>query len=155
MYKDSTRTISVDYIPDMKTVLLILWRHRKLIVMVTAASMLVGLAIVLSLPKSYKASSIVMLSHNKADNSLDTFKDMTATGEFDEMTMQTEVKMLNSTSLALQTIKATGLDKIEEFGNGDVHEAQQSFSKRLGVSPQGQSRIIEITFWAENPELAA
>lgn len=155
MYKDSTRTISVDYIPDMKTVLLILWRHRKLIVMVTAASMLVGLAIVLSLPKSYKASSIVMLSHNKADNSLDTFKDMTATGEFDEMTMQTEVKMLNSPSLALQTIKATGLDKIEEFGNGDVHEAQQSFSKRLGVSPQGQSRIIEITFWAENPELAA
>ena len=94
-------------------------------------------------------------------NSYDAFVDL-------ENYLETQSKILQSETLALQTIKTLSLDRYPEFGgtpnavafahSGAVAKRPPilgAFLGRLSVKRVPNSRLIEVTFEAEDPQLAA
>jgi len=96
-------------------------------------------------------------------NSYDEFMDM-------ENYIETQTKILQSETLALQTIKSLDLAKYPEFGGTGanlpvpwVHGGAGSrrpailgaFLGRLSVKRVPNSRLVEVQFEAENPQLVA
>jgi succinoglycan biosynthesis transport protein ExoP len=94
-------------------------------------------------------------------NSYDAFVDM-------ENYLETQSKILQSETLALQTIKSLDLTRYPEFGGGPnvtawAHSGPApqrpailgAFLGRLTVKRVPNSRLIEVTFEAQDPQLAA
>jgi polysaccharide biosynthesis transport protein len=94
-------------------------------------------------------------------NSYDAFVDM-------ENYLETQSKILQSETLALQTIKSLDLTRYPEFGGGPSATAWShsgpapqrpsilgAFLGRLTVKRVPNSRLIEVTFEAQDPQLAA
>ena len=94
-------------------------------------------------------------------NSYDAFADL-------ENYLETQSKILQSETLALQTIKSLSLERYPEFGgtpnsvafahSGSVAKRPPilgGFLGRLSVKRVPNSRLIEVTFEAEDPQLAA
>jgi len=94
-------------------------------------------------------------------NSYDAFADL-------ENYLETQSKILQSETLALQTIKTLSLERYPEFGgtstavafahSGSVARRPAilgAFLGRLSVKRVPNSRLIEVTFEAEDPQLAA
>src|ERR1700719_4559548 len=94
-------------------------------------------------------------------NSYDAFVDL-------ENYLETQSKILHSETLALQTIKTLSLERYPEFGgdpktvafahSGSVAKRPAilgAFLGRLSVKRVPNSRLIEVTFEAEDPQLAA
>jgi polysaccharide biosynthesis transport protein len=94
-------------------------------------------------------------------NSYDAFVDM-------ENYLETQSKILQSETLALQTIKSLDLIRYPEFGGGPnmtawAHSGPApqrpailgAFLGRLTVKRVPNSRLIEVTFEAQDPQLAA
>ena len=94
-------------------------------------------------------------------NSYDAFVDL-------ENYLETQSKILQSETLALQTIKTLSLERYLEFGGTStavafVHSGSVAkrppilgaFLGRLSVKRVPNSRLIEVTFEAEDPQLAA
>src|SRR5580704_12054815 len=94
-------------------------------------------------------------------NSYDAFVDL-------ENYLETQSKILQSETLALQTIKTLSLERYPEFGgnpnavafahSGSVAKRPAilgAFLGRLSVKRVPNSRLIEVTFEAEDPQLAA
>jgi capsular exopolysaccharide synthesis family protein len=80
--------------------------------------------------------------------------------------IETQTKILQSETLALTTIKSLDLSRYAEFGGGSGSVAAHgpsasrpeilgAFLGRLGVKRVPTSRLIEVQFEAENPQLAA
>jgi succinoglycan biosynthesis transport protein ExoP len=94
-------------------------------------------------------------------NSYDAFVDL-------ENYLETQSKILESETLALQTIKSLDLTRYPEFGGGPnmtawAHSGPApqrpailgAFLGRLTVKRVPNSRLIEVTFEAQDPQLAA
>src|SRR3984957_12241050 len=94
-------------------------------------------------------------------NSYDAFVDL-------ENYLETQSKILQRETLALQTIKTLSLERYPEFGgapnavafahSGSVAKRPPilgAFLGRLSVKRVPNSRLIEVTFEAEDPQLAA
>jgi polysaccharide biosynthesis transport protein len=94
-------------------------------------------------------------------NSYDEFMDL-------ENYLETQSKILQSETLALQTIKSLNLERYPEFGGNPnapafAHSGVAArrpailgaFLGRLSVKRVPNSRLIEVTFEAEDPQLAA
>jgi capsular exopolysaccharide synthesis family protein len=95
------------------------------------------------------------------ENSYDAFEDM-------DNYLETQTKILQSETLALQTIKSMDLEKYPEFGGapgalafGQGGAATKrpailgAFLGSLSVRRVPNSRLIEVSFEAEDPQLAA
>jgi polysaccharide biosynthesis transport protein len=90
-------------------------------------------------------------------------------GEFEDMDsyLETQTKILESESLALQTIKSLDLGRYPEFGgmHAVLNLGRPGFSERpailgaflgsLGVRRVPNSRLIEVSFSAQDPQVAA
>lgn len=146
---------SAEYMPDLREVVGTIWRHRRLALMISGAVFALGCVGVMLSPASYKASATVMVEDDSLN--LSDFQDVTEASKFDDLTIQTEVKMLSSQTLAQQTIAATRLAENEEFSSSadDPQKVVSAFARHLSISPQGPSRVIEVTFKAHDPEFAA
>jgi succinoglycan biosynthesis transport protein ExoP len=141
--------------PNIHDLIAIFWHRRKEMVLVAGLITLAGLAFVLTKPTYYNASTTIVI--NDSQLKLNNFNDLTEGGRFTDFTVQTEVRILNSSSLATQTIKAVGLEKTSEYKGyaDDPRQILTLFANNLNIRPQGSSRVIEISFRAQDPELAA
>lgn len=97
------------------------------------------------------------------------FQDANSYDEFVDMDnyLETQTKILQSETLALQTIRSLDLSKYPEFGGSPtpLNFGQASGSKRpailgaflgsLAVKRVPNSRLIEVSFEAQDPQLAA
>lgn len=149
------RNTQIDYLPDMKNVVLSIWRHRIPMGLTMAAVILVGSPFILFKTNTYDASSTIIIKDDAVN--LADFKDITEGQQFDSMTVQTEVKILTSPTLALKTINNTKLYNTDEFhsSSGDARGSLSKFIRRLTVSQLGASKVIQIGFRSEDPVLAA
>ncbi len=147
--------VTTDYLPDFHEILMTLWRHKRFILLVTLVSFFAGAFLVLLKQNAYTATATLLIQDNSPD--LSDFTDVTATEKFDDMTLETEVKVLNSPTLAQKTIDAMELFKAPEFQTDPSREKAllYKFLKRLSVTPQKSSRVIGVSFTARDPELAA
>jgi len=97
----------------------------------------------------------------QGQNSYDEYVDM-------EVYIETQTKILESETLALQTIKALDLGRYAEFGgasttlawahNGATRQRPAvlgAFLGRLSIKRVPNSRLIEVQFESEDPQLAA
>lgn len=153
MLNQRTQPALNDAIPDIREIVMTVWRHRSLIFSIMAITIALGTVLIMSRPKLYKATATVMLEDSNLD--LKDFKDVTAGAAFDDSTVQTELKVLSSPALAMQTIQATGLAKSPEFTSDDSRVVVAEFLKHLNVSVQGTSRVIDVSFKSKDPQLAA
>jgi len=107
---------------------------------------------------------------DKESQNMSPFPDSNSYDEFMDMEnyLETQSKILQSETLALQTIKSLSLERYPEFGGSSnapafAHSGVAAkrpailgaFLGRLSVKRVPNSRLIEVTFEAEDPQLAA
>jgi polysaccharide biosynthesis transport protein len=116
----------------------------------------------------YVASARVEV--DKESQNMSPFPDANSYDEFMDLEnfLETQAKILQSETLALQTIKSLSLERYPEFGGNPNNPAFAhsgvaarrpailgAFLGRLSVKRVPTSRLIEVTFEAEDPQLAA
>lgn len=152
-------SMATDFTPDLREIALTVWRRRYLIASIMMGSVALGVAYLMLKPVVYKATATVMLEDLTLN--LENFQDVTAGAKLDDTTIQTQVKVIGSPSVARQTIKAMELDTVPEFApkrktdNSRNQEVIDNFMRRLDVRPQGATRVIEVSFRSADPVLAA
>lgn len=156
MLSSGVQRLTDDTIPDVREIMLTLWRHRVRIALVSGFSFLACVGLIVIQPKTYTATATIMIEDSNLNLNLQDFKDVTAGAQFDDLTVQTEVRMLRSPSLARQTIRNADLAYTAEYGElGDEESMTARFIKNLSIEPQGTSRVVEVSFNARDPDTAA
>jgi polysaccharide biosynthesis transport protein len=116
----------------------------------------------------YEAAARVEVDKESSQSTL-PFQDENAYDEYVDMDsyLETQTKILESETLAFQTIKSLDLGRYPEFGGATVPAFGQggagsrrpailgAFLGGLSVKRVPNSRLIEVRFEAQNPQLAA
>src|ERR1700761_7699631 len=118
-------------------------------------------------PKEYRSSANIEITQDTADQfRMDTGGGYDS-GYVDVTKLDTEIAILKSSTLAMQTIQSLHLDKNKDFlppgstHNFDLSKIQDRhaligmFEAGLAAERFGHTNILELSFTARNPELAA
>jgi len=154
--------------PHLLDYLIILRKHQWLVLTFLLTVVTVVTISSFKMKPVYEAAARVEVDR-EAQNML-PFPDPNSYGEYVDMEnyIETQSKILHSETLALQTIKALDLGRYPEFGGNAnsltwAHGAGASrrpailgaFLGRLIVKRVPNSRLVEVQFEAEDPQLAA
>jgi len=154
--------------PHLLDYLIILRKHQWLILTFLLTVVTVVTIASFKMKPVYEAAARVEV--DKEAQSMQPFPDSNAYGEYEdtETYIETQTKILQSETLALMTIKSLDLARYPEFGGSPNSIAWQhagpaasrpailgAFLGRLAVKRVPQSRLIEVHFEAEDPQLAA
>ena len=155
--------------PHLLDYLIILRKHQWLILTFLVTVVTVVTIASFKMKPVYQAAARVEV--DRESQSVLPFQGPTAS--YDELTdmdnyLETQTKILQSETLALQTIKSMDLGRYPEFGgvanslvwtHGNTSQARPAilgaFLGRLSVHRVPNSRLIEVGFEAEDPQLAA
>src|SRR5580704_8067207 len=154
--------------PHLLDYLIILRKHQWLILTFLLTVVTVVTIASFKMKPVYEAAARVEV--DKEAQSMQPFPDSNSYGEYEdtETYIETQTKILQSETLALMTIKSLDLARYPEFGGNPNAIAWQhagpaasrpailgAFLGRLAVKRVPQSRLIEVHFEAEDPQLAA
>src|SRR5271163_1250676 len=154
--------------PHLLDYLIILRKHQWLILTFLLTVVTVVTIASFKMKPVYEAAARVEV--DKEAQALQPFADSNAYGEYEdtETYIETQTKILQSETLALMTIKSLDLARFPEFGGTPNSIAWQhagaapsrpailgAFLGRLVVKRVPNSRLIEVQFAAEDPQLAA
>ena len=153
--------------PHLLDYLIILRKHQWLIVTFLLTVVTVVTIASFKMKPVYDAAARVEI--DKESQNMTPFADSNSFGEYEdsENYIETQTKILQSETLALMTIKSLALARYPEFGGTsatttirDGAIAQRpailgAFLGRLSVKRVPNSRLIEVQFEAEDPQLAA
>ncbi len=154
--------------PHLLDYLIILRKHQWLIITFLLTVVTVVTIASFKMKPEYEAAARVEV--DKEAQNLQPFPDSNAYGEFEdtETYIETQTKILQSETLALMTIKSMDLGRYPEFGGSPNAMAWEhaganprrpailgAFLGRLSVKRVPNSRLIEVQFEAEDPQLAA
>jgi polysaccharide biosynthesis transport protein len=153
--------------PHLLDYLIILRKHQWLIVTFLLTVVTVVTIASFKMKPVYEAAARVEI--DKESQNMTPFQDSNAYGEFEdsENYLETQAKILQSETLALMTIKSLDLARYPEFGGSaktiTIHDGAinrrpailGAFLGRLTVKRVPTSRLIQVQFEAEDPQLAA
>lgn len=152
--------------PHLLDYLIILRKHQWLIVTFLLTVVTVVTIASFKMKPVYEAAARVEV--DKESQNMMPFPDSNSYGEYEdsENYIETQEKILQSETLALMTIKSLDLGRYPEFGGSSsatIHEGANSrrpailgaFLGRLSVKRVPNSRLVEVQFDAEDPQLAA
>jgi polysaccharide biosynthesis transport protein len=153
--------------PHLLDYLIILRKHQWLIVTFLLTVVTVVTIASFKMKPVYEAAARVEV--DKESQNMVPFPDSNSFGEYEdsENYIETQSKILQSETLALMTIKSMDLARYPEFGGTStvsaIHEGAiarrpavlGAFLGRLGVKRVPNSRLIQVQFEAEDPQLAA
>jgi len=154
--------------PHLLDYIIILRKHQWLILTFLLTVVTVVTIASFKMKPVYLAAARVEV--DKESQNMSPFPDSNSYDEFMDMEnyLETQSKILQSETLALQTIKSLDLTRYPEFGGGPSATAWAhngpapqrpailgAFLGRLTVKRVANSRLIEVTFEAEDPQLAA
>src|SRR5271169_745334 len=154
--------------PHLLDYLIVLRKHQWLILTFLLTVVTVVTIASFKMKPVYVAAARVEV--DKEAQSLQPFPDSNGFGEYEdtEAYIETQTKILQSETLALMTIKSLDLARYPEFGGSPNSIAWQhagssptrpailgTFLGRLVVKRVPNSRLIEVQFEAEDPQLAA
>ena len=154
--------------PHLLDYLLILRKHQWLILTFLLTVVTVVTIASFKMKPEYLASARVEVDRESQNmlpfqggNSYEEYEDM-------DSYVETQTKILQSETLALQTIKSLDLERAPEFGGnpataGMIQPAPSTrrpeilgaFLGRLSVRRVPNSQLVEVSFEAEDPQLAA
>src|SRR6202046_3376540 len=154
--------------PHLLDYIIILRKHQWLILTFLLTVVTVVTIASFKMKPVYLAAARVEV--DKESQNMMPFPDSNSYDEFMDMEnyLETQTKILQSETLALQTIKSLDLTRYPEFGGGPSATAWShsgpapqrpailgAFLGRLTVKRVPNSRLIEVTFEAQDPQLAA
>lgn len=141
--------------------LLILRARKKIILMTLIATVAVTLVVSLLLPKTYKATSSVLLNYK----GVDPVTGMTMPGQLLPGYMATQIDIITSQTVALRVVDQLKLaqspEVIEQFrqdtdGKGTVRDWLAGLLlKKLEIVPSRESSVVEISFNGADPQFVA
>src|SRR3984885_12428491 len=155
--------------PHLLDYLIILRKHQWLILTFLLTVVTVVTIASFKMKPVYEAGARVEVDKESSQSTL-PFQDEAAYDEYVDMDtyLETQTKILESETLAFQTIKSLDLGRYPEFGGapGGLASGQGGAGARrpailgaflggLSVKRVPNSRLIEVRFEAENPQLAA
>src|ERR1700733_16209398 len=155
--------------PHLLDYLITLRKHQWLILTFLLTVVTVVTIASFKMKPIYEAAATVEVDKESSQNTL-PFQDEAAYDEYVDMDtyLETQTKILESETLAFQTIKSLDLGRYPEFGGapGGLASGQGgagakrpailgAFLGGLSVKRVPNSRLIEVRFEAENPQLAA
>lgn len=143
------------YVLDIEALLKTLCRRKALIVGFMLMVLVPAILFIMSRPSYYVAQTSVILED--ADLNLTDFKDALPTQTLDDMTIETQVKVIGSPTLAHETLdvlakgeKAPAIAVAAAKQEGR-YDALKAFLKNLSVFSEGKSRVISIAYKSEDP----
>src|SRR6204780_694169 len=153
--------------PHLLDYLIILRKHQWLIVTFLLTVVTVVTIASFKMKPVYQAAARVEI--DKESQNMAPFPDSNSFGEYEdsENYIETQSKILQSETLALMPIKSLDLGRYPEFGGMSNTNVLRDgalprrpailggFLGRLTVKRVPNSRLIEVTFKAEDPQLAA
>jgi polysaccharide biosynthesis transport protein len=154
--------------PHLLDYLLVLRKQQWLILTVLLTVVTIVTIASFKMKPVYQATARVEVDR-ESQNML-PFQGGNSWGEYEDMEdyIETQTKILESETLALQTIKSLDLARRPEFGGSTLApgviqpapsakrpEILSAFLGRLSVKRVPNSQLIEVTFEAEDPQLAA
>jgi succinoglycan biosynthesis transport protein ExoP len=152
--------------PHLLDYLIILRKHQWLVVTFLLTVVTVVTIASFKMKPVFEAAARVEV--DKESQNMTPFPDSNSFGEFEdsENYIETQAKILQSETLALMTIKSLDLARYPEFGGASaitVHDGAiarrpailGAFLGRLTVKRVPNSRLIQVQFEAEDPQLAA
>jgi succinoglycan biosynthesis transport protein ExoP len=141
--------------------LTILLARKKIALIVLAVTVLTTLVVSLVMPKSYKATTTLILNYKATD----PVSGMTLPAQLMPGYMATQLDIINSRNVSLKVVDMLGLARnptaIEAFnddtnGEGDIREwLVDVLSKKLYVKPSRVSSAIDLSYESEDPKFAA
>jgi polysaccharide biosynthesis transport protein len=154
--------------PHLLDYLIILRKHQWLILTFLLTVVTVVTIASFKMRPVYQATALVEVDKEPQNvlpfQTEDSYSEYMDTEDY----IETQMKILQSETLALDTIRSLDLASYPEFGGSSggqlVHPAAAggkrpailgAFLGRLGVSRIPNSRLVEVSFSAENPQLAA
>jgi polysaccharide biosynthesis transport protein len=155
--------------PHLLDYLIILRKHQWLIVTFLLTVVTVVTIASFKMKPEYEAAARVEID-KEAQTMQQPFSDASSYGDYEdsEAYIETQTKILQSETMAMMTIKSMDLTRYPEFGGSANSIAWQhpgpsgprpailgAFLGRLSVKRVPNSRLIEVQFAAENPQLAA
>lgn len=155
-------TSSEVYIPDLGDLIRVINKRKILILFIIALPVCTAAFYLKSMPKTYVATSSVILEAQNVN--LSDFQDILQSTKFDNLTVPTQIEVITSSSLIKKTIadlklQIEGKDKIiighDETKQNLATLSVKEFLDHLHVNQQGTSRVINISFKAKNPGIAA
>lgn len=146
---------------NLQQFLNILLARKKIALLALFATVLTTLVVSLIMPKSYKATTTLVLNYKATD----PVSGMTLPAQLMPGYMATQVDIITSRNVALKVVNMLGLARnpaaIEEFrdatdGKGDIREwLADALSRKLDVQPSRESSVINVNYEGKDPEFAA
>ncbi len=141
--------------------LLILRARKKIVLITLAITVMTTLLVSLLLPKSYKATSSLVLNYK----GIDPVTGLTLPGQLLPGYMATQIDIINSKNVALRVVDQLHLAQspavIEQFnddtgGRGTVRDwLADLLLKKLEVVPSRESSVVDISFRGADPQFVA
>lgn len=154
--------------PHLLDYLIILRKHQWLILTFLLTVVTVVTIASFKMKPVYEAAARVEV--DRESQNMQPFPDSNSYDEYEDMEnyLETQTKILESETLAMQTIRSLDLGRYPEFGGGPNANSWNhlgglmrrpailgAFLGRLSVRRVPNSRLIEVKFEAEDPQLAA
>ncbi|MYN17681.1 chain length determinant protein EpsF [Rugamonas sp. FT107W] len=146
---------------DFSQFLLIVRARKRLILLVLCLTVAVTVAVSLVLPKSYKATSTVLLNYK----GVDPVTGITMPGQLMPGYIATQIDIIGSKNVALHVVDSLKLAQspavIQQFneannGQGTVRDwLADLLLKKLEIVPARESSVVEISFKGADPQFVA
>lgn len=146
---------------NFSQILLILRARQKIVLITLLITVLTTLAVSLVLPKSYMATSSLVLNYK----GVDPLTGMTMPGQLLPGYMATQIDIISSKNVSLRVVDRLGLAQspavIEQFrqateGKGTVRDwLADLLLKKLEVVPSKESSVVDISFKGADPQFVA
>jgi len=141
--------------------LLILQARKKIIFLTLILTVIATLSISLLLPKSYKATSSLVMNYK----GVDPVTGLAMPGQLLPGYMATQIDIISSKNVALRVVDHLGLANspavIEQFnsateGKGTVRDwLADLLLKKLEIVPSRESSVVDISFKGSDPQFVA
>jgi succinoglycan biosynthesis transport protein ExoP len=146
---------------NLQQFLTILLARRKIAIIVFALVVMTTLVVSLIMPKSYMATTNLVLNYKGAD----PVTGLAVPAQLMPGYMPTQVEIISSQKVALKVIDTLGLDRSpvvqqnfqkDTNGEGDIRDwLANSLLKNLDVQPSKLSSVITIGYQGNDPNFAA
>ncbi|GJI91818.1 MULTISPECIES: chain length determinant protein EpsF [Duganella] len=146
---------------NFSQILLVLRARKKIILLTLLFTVAVTVVVSLILPKTYKATSSVLLNYK----GVDPLTGMSMPGQLLPGYVATQIDIITSKNVALRVVDALKLAQspavIEQFndsedGQGTVRDwLAELLLKKLEIVPSRESSVIEISFKGSDPQFVA
>jgi len=146
---------------NISQLLLILYARRLAVVCTLAATMATTLAVTLALPKSYEATTTLVMNFKGTDAVTGLSMPATMLPSY----MATQVDIIQSKNVATHVVEALKMDRSpairqkfqeEMAGKGDIRDwLGDILLKNLSVLPSRESNVLGLSYKATDPEFAA